>query len=370
VSWSVFSILLLFLALGLVIQLPPVQNWLIDKVTSSLSEKTKFRTEIGTISLSWWDALNLENVAIYDQKDSLMIGAEVLYADFSISSLLPPGDPLLDHIRLEKARIHLINHAGDSSLNINQWITAMGQAFGSVPTEKPTARFFINELELRQTTFAYTNLQAAPITEGWDYSRMEWNELTANASNFRLEGPNLGLDLRNLSGKERFTGLQVKQFKTLLAYSPESLELKELDLQTDKSRIQNYLRLEPKGPKGYGDFVNQVQLTATFDETVLDLSDIRRFAPTLPPIEDVLSLSGTVTGKISDLTSEEFLIRMGEKTALFGSFSIEGLPKVDSTYLRVDLKNSVVSAKDLSPYLQPAVQKELNSSISSVLMLT
>ena len=66
-----------------------------------------------------------------------------------------------------------------------------------------------------------------------------------------------------------------------------------------------------------------------------------------------------MTGKISDLTSEEFLIRMGEKTALFGSFSIEGLPKVDSTYLRVDLKNSVVSAKDLSPYLQPAIQKEL-----------
>jgi len=149
VSWSVFSILLLFLALGLVIQLPPIQNWLIDKFTSSLSEKTKFRAEIGTIRLSWWDAVNLEDVAIYDQKDSLMIGAEVLFADFSIGSLLPPGDPLLDHIRVEKARIHLINHAGDSSLNINQWITALGKAFGTVPTEKPTARFFINELELR-----------------------------------------------------------------------------------------------------------------------------------------------------------------------------------------------------------------------------
>ncbi|MCE2780006.1 MAG: AsmA-like C-terminal region-containing protein, partial [Algoriphagus sp.] len=51
---------------------------------------------------------------------------------------------------------------------------------------------------------------------------------------------------------------------------------------------------------------------------------------------------------------------MGEKTALFGSFLIEGLPQLDSTYLRLDLKNSVVSAKDLSPYLEPAAQKELN----------
>ena len=359
-SWSVFSILLLLLGFGLAIQLPPVQNWLVDKVTQSLSEKTNFRTEIGTIRLSWWDALRLENVAIYDQQDSLMIGAEELYADFSIFSLLPPGDPALDHIRIEKARVHLINHSGDSSLNINQWISALSQAFGSTSTDKATAPFFIKEIELRQTTFAYTNLQADPITEGWDYSRMEWNELTANASDFKLLGSNLDLQLVNLSGKERFTGLQVNQLKTQLHYSAEALELKDLDLQTDKSRIQNYLRLEPKGPEGYGDFVNQVQLTATFDETVLDLSDIRRFAPSLPPIEDVLSLSGTVKGTISDLSSEEFLIRMGEKTALFGSFLIEGLPQIDSTFLRLDLKNSVVSAKDLSPYLEPAVQKELN----------
>lgn len=355
-SWSVFSILLLLIGLGLGIQLPPVQNWLVDKITQSLTEKTNFRTEIGTIHLSWWDALRLENVAVYDQKDSLMIGAEELYADFSILSLLPPGDPQLDHVRLQKARIHLINHAGDSTLNINQWISALS----STSTEKPTARFFINELELRQSTFAYSNLKTVPITEGWDYSRMEWRELAANASNFQLNGPDLSLKLRNLIGKERFTGLQVKQFQTELQYSPEVLELKELDLQTDKSRIKNYLRFEPKGPKGYGDFINQVQFTATFEETVFDLSDIRLFAPTLPQIQDAISISGTLTGKISDLSSEEFQIRLGEKTTLFGSFSIEGLPKLDSTFLRLDLKNSIVSAKDLNPYLKPEVQKELN----------
>ena len=309
-SWSVFSILLLLIALGLFLQVPSVQNWLVDKVTRSLSEKTNLRTEIGTIQLSWWDAVTLEKVQIYDQQDSLMIGAEQLYADFSILSLLPPGDPQLDHIRVEKARIHLINHAGDSTLNINRWIAALGKAFGSTSTEAPTARFFINALELRQTTFAYTNLQAAPVTEGWDYNRMEWIELTANATDFRLDGSNLGIAVDNLSGKERFTGLLVNQLKTQLQYSPEALELKNLDLQTDKSRIQNYLRLEPKGPKGYGDFINQVQLTLSFEETVLDLSDIRRFAPSLPAIEDAVNLSGTLTGTISDLSTDQFLVRM------------------------------------------------------------
>lgn len=338
------------------IQLPPIQNWLVDQVARSLSEKTNFRTEIGTIKLKWWDALRLENVAVYDQKDSLMIGAELLYADFSLFSILPPGDPLLDQIRVEKARIHLINHVGDSTLNINKWISALG----STSSEKPTTRFYLKEIELRKTTFAYSNLGAPPIAEGWDYSRMEWNELTLNASDFKLDGTNLALKLVDLSGKERFTGLHVNQLKTQLLYSPEALELKDLDLQTDKSRIKNYLRLEPKGSKGYGDFINQVQLDANFDETVLSIADIRRFAPSLPPIEDVLSLSGRVIGTISDLSSEEILIRIGEKTALFGSFYLEGLPQLDNTFLRLELKNSVISSKDLSPYLEPGVQKELN----------
>ena len=359
-SWSVFSILLLLLAVGLLLQTPFVQNWLVDKVTRTLSEKTNFRTEIGTIKLSWWDAVTLEKVQVFDQNDSLMIGAEQLYADFSIISLLPPGDPQLDHIRIEKARIHLINHAGDSTLNINRWISALGKAFGSTTTETPTARFYINSLELRQSTLAYSNLQSPPVTEGWDYNRMEWIELTANADNFRLEGPNLGLELGSLSGKERFTGLQITKFETVLRFSPEALELKNLDLRTEKSQIKNYLLLEPKGPKGYGDFINQVQLTLGFKETVLDLSDIRRFAPTLPAIEDAFNLSGELKGTLSDLTTDEFLVRMGKKTALFGSFQIDGLPQLDSTFLRVDLKNSVISANDLSPYLNPEAQKELN----------
>ena len=166
--------LLLLIAVGLFLQTSLVQNWLVDKVTRILSEKTTFRTEIGTIQLSWWDAVTFEKVQIFDQQDSLMIGAEQLYVDFSILSLLPPGDPQLDLIRIEKARIHLINHPGDSTLNINRWITALGEAFGSTSTEAPTSRFFINDLELRQSTFAYSDLQAPAFSTSDDERRNGW----------------------------------------------------------------------------------------------------------------------------------------------------------------------------------------------------
>ena len=53
------------------------------------------------------------------------------------------------------------------------------------------------------------------------------------------------------------------------------------------------------------------------------------------------------------------MVRIGEKTALFGSFLVDGLPDIDNTYLNLSLKNSVIFAGDLAPYLSPEIQKEI-----------
>lgn len=359
-SWAVFSLLLLLLTLGLLLQLPAVQNWAVDRLTSTLNEKSTFRTEIGAIRLNWFDALTLEDVSIFDDKDSLMIGAEELYADFSLSVLLQPGNPQLDLVRAEKAKIHLLTHPGDSVLTINRWLTELGELFGADSTKESTAKFFISTLELRHSSIAYTDGNAAPITDGWDYSRLAFDDIAANASNFRLAGSKITIDIDELSAKERYTGLDLQRLHTKLSYSPEALELDELDLRTDKSHLKKYLKLAPSGPKGYADFIHQVTLTAVLDQSTLHLSDLRRFAPSLPEVDDALVLSGTLSGSVSELSSDEFLIRMGDKTALFGSFLIDGLPELDSTYLNLNLKNSVISARDLRPYLPANIQQELD----------
>lgn len=114
------------------------------------------------------------------------------------------------------------------------------------------------------------------------------------------------------------------------------------------------------GPKGFSDFINQVRLTARLDETKIKLSELRLFAPSLPIFEDEIYLSGEMIGTISDLKSDEFLIRLGQKTAIFGAFELDGLPDFQKTYLNLSLKNSVVSARDLAPYLSPELEKQIN----------
>ncbi|GAB3217780.1 translocation/assembly module TamB domain-containing protein [Algoriphagus aestuariicola] len=358
--WVVFSLMLFVITMALALQITAVQNWMVDRLTGYLNANSNFTTEIGRIKLTWWDALELQNVTIRDPQDSVMLGAETLYADFALLSLIPPGDPTIDAVRLERAQVNLLVHKGDSVLNINRWVDEISDLFTAKSTTATKAKFYITQVELRQTQFSLVNSNKEPIIEGFDYNRMVFEGLTGSAASFRLEGTEIGIDIQRLSGVEATSGLDIQELKTSLTYSPKFIELDKLNLKSARSQIKDYIRLDLTGPKGYSDFVNEVQLTARMDETKIDLRDLRLFAPSLPVFEDQIYLSGEVKGPVSDMKSEEFLIRIGEKTALFGSFEMDGLPDIENTYLNLSLKNSVVSARDLAPYLSPELEKQVN----------
>ncbi|MDX5339276.1 MAG: translocation/assembly module TamB [Cyclobacteriaceae bacterium] len=359
-TWLIFSTLLLFILLALSLQVTSVQNWVLDKVTGYLNENSSFTTEIGEIKLNWWDALELNGVSIRDEKDSLMIGAERAHVDFALLSLLPPGNPTLDFVRLEKAKVHLLTHQGDSSFNINRWVAELNELFGSQTSSTSETKFFISALELRQSEFFLVNFNVEPVDEGIDYSHLRFSELSGNATDFRIEGSQIGIDLKMLSGVETTSGLQIRELKTQLTYDPKFLELDNLSLRTDQSHIKEFLRLDLIGPEGYAQFLDQVKITARMEETKIHVKDLHLFASAIPQIEDEIYLSGEIIGPVSDLKSDEFLIRVGEKTALFGSFYMDGLPDFEKTYLNVSLKNSVISAQDLAPYLPDELQATLN----------
>jgi hypothetical protein len=357
----VFSSTLLLIFLSLALQVTSVQNWLIDRVTGYLNNNSEFHTEIGKIKLSWWDALELEDVSVHDHRDSLMIGAAKVHADFSLLSLLPPGDIVVDAVRLDQASVNMLTHSGDSVMNINRWVNELGELFGSKDTTASApVNFSIGSIQLRQAKFALVDFNSVPVAEGFDPGRIRFAGITANADNFGMKNGEIGINIKHLSGVEQTTGLSIQELKTELTYAPTFLELDKLTIRSEGSQIKDYLRMDLIGPQGFSEFLEQVKLTLRMDETKILLDDLRIFIPTLPEFKDEIYLSGEVIGTISDMKSEEFLIRLGQKTALFGAFEIDGLPEIDNTYLNLSLKNSVVSARDLAPYLTPDIEKQIN----------
>jgi len=344
--------------MALLLQVTTVQNWAIDRLTNYLNQDSEFHAEIGQIKLNWWDALELRDVKILDNHDSTMIAAEALLIDFKISELLPPGPPSLDQVRIEKAKIHLLTHEGDSSMNINSWITELNDRFGGASTGSPTL-FDIGSIAIRNSEFFLVNFNSEPITDGLDYNRIRLKELNANTNNFKINGDEISISVKLLNAIESGSNLAIQDLKTDLLYSSEELEFANLNLKTSKSVLKDFLRFEYASPSAFSNFLEEVVVIANLDESMLHMEELKLFAPDLPLIDDAVYLSGKVTGPISDIKSEEFLIRLGQKTAIFGSFELEGLPDIAETYINLSLKNSNILARDLSPYLPESIDKEI-----------
>ncbi len=350
--------LISFLAIALLLQTASVQNWAIDRVTSYLNKDSQFTTNIGRIDLNWWDALQLKQLEILDHRDSVMIAADEALVDFELSSLLSVGSPSLDQVRLEKATVQLITHEGDARMNINLWVDELSQLFGSGGSSGGSA-FGIGQIDLRNSQFSLLNLNTEPITDGLDYNRMHFVNLNASASDFDIINGEVSIHISHLSGTESGSGLNIKEIKTQFTYASEFMEFDQLNLVTDHSHIRDYLRFEYATPSSFTDFLNKVVIITRMDESTLDLEDLRYFAPTLPDIEDAIVLTGEFQGPVSDLRSEEFLLRVGKKTEIFGSFRLDGLPDIDDTYINLSLQNSTIVSSDLAPYVSEDIEREL-----------
>jgi len=351
---------MLLIVVALTLQITWVQNKAIDTVTGILNKNSTFHTEIGKIRITWWDALVLENVVIRDHRDSLMIGAKKINADFELLSLIPPGITTINAVRMENAQLHLLTHEGDSAMNINIWIEELANMFSTSATSSGPTQFKINSVELRKSEIFIVNVITDAITKGLDYNKLRFSDITLNAENFYLEGPVIGADVKMLTGTELTSGFEIKELKTDMTYGPEFLEFDKLSLKSDNSHIKNFLRFEYATPAAFSNFVEEVVIITNMDETKLHLGDLKLFAPSLPDIDDEIYLSGKVSGPVSDIRSEELLIRIGEKTAIFGAFRLDGLPNIDDTYINLSLKNSTIFSRDLAPYLPNNVTAQIN----------
>lgn len=111
-----FSLLLigLFLLLFLVFQIPAVQNWTANRLTSGIAKQIESKVELDYLYLSFFDKLSLRNFYIEDIYQDTLLFAEELVVDFDLNpiSLLRNGLGV-EAIRLNHAQLYQRRKTGD-----------------------------------------------------------------------------------------------------------------------------------------------------------------------------------------------------------------------------------------------------------------
>lgn len=113
----------LFLIAWIAIQQPKVQNFIVDKVTSTLSETLQTKVEIGRVDLDFFKTFVIEGIYVEDQQQDTLLYANRLTASIGLFSLT--GQEIhLSEVALEDSRIKIDRNAQDSTFNFQFLVDA------------------------------------------------------------------------------------------------------------------------------------------------------------------------------------------------------------------------------------------------------
>jgi hypothetical protein len=86
------------------------------------------------------------------------------------------------------------------------------------------------------------------------------------------------------------------------------------------------------------DFLHKVKMQADLDDSQINSDDIAYFAPELQSWKKNISVTGKISGSVSDISGRGLIINAGNSTYLNGDLVLSGLPDINQTF--IDFKSN------------------------------
>lgn len=148
---TLFVIVVVLVTLYFVLQVPVVQNWLVQKTTTFLSAELGSKVSLSRVDIEFFDNVILENLYIEDLEGDTLVYAQKFTASLKGNFFSALWNRLeFNEISLAHARVHILKKADQRQSNLNAWASRLGKIFGSNDTkdDKDPAPFLIKVLNL------------------------------------------------------------------------------------------------------------------------------------------------------------------------------------------------------------------------------
>jgi len=236
---------------------------------------------------------------------------------------------------------------------------------GTVPSGGPASIvpswvLSLKKLELSGNTFSFDATDKKPKEQGVDYSHLFVSNITAGAKNIFVGGKLIKVDLDQLMLEER-CGLVLKKFKTQFTYDSTHLELADLDLETGRSHLSNFLSVSFPSQQAFQDSLSSLLFKADLKNTVIGLNDILLFKPDILDssifnnnVLTQIRLNALVDGTLAKLQVHRFELSTQQHTRVVFQGELKNMLKPSSFYADIGLKEFSTALNDLNALLKPA----------------
>jgi len=180
VAWILGILVGIFLILWLLLQIPAVQNMVVNTVTQNLSKTLNTRVSIDYVTLKFFKTVALEGIYVEDQQQDTLLYAKEVRVNIGLLDLLR-SEIHLNQIGLQGAKINLHRPEQDTTFNYQFLIDAFASDTPDTTTSPSAWTFGIDDIVIQQTDFRMQDVYAG-------------TDLVVNIGDFETEIDDLQLD--------------------------------------------------------------------------------------------------------------------------------------------------------------------------------
>ncbi|MBX3102665.1 MAG: translocation/assembly module TamB domain-containing protein [Bacteroidetes bacterium] len=370
--------LVLFVAVFILLQSDAVQNWLLPKITSSLSEALGTEVKLERISVRPFSWLSAEGFEMKDDRGERLFAARSISVNmFDVPSLAwLSGKEKLKQIQLGAVQIDQpfarLCTRSDSTSNL---------AFLSSEdtTDRKAHHIALSIDQLAINGGEFIRIDSTRGAEGLrlrpghlNYSNLHFRKIDLKAGIRFTRHEDLLLDVLHLSTEDRRTGVVLDTLRSNIIvaltheWAPKRLrdelpeapyvQLKETRICIGRSRLFFDLLMERQTLETLFASGQNRRYNIFFHPSELDFSTINHFIPQSEvPLKGVLKISGPVRGDYRSIRGKGLNLAYGSGTQLSGSLSVRNFTDPDALFLEANLDHAQLVSSDLQTLL-PGIQ--------------
>ena len=331
-----------------------VQTFVARSIAFQLSEKLNSEIKIGSIYVSLTLDIVLKDVLINDLKGNKILEAEKL--EFDIEKINMKNNVLkFASIKLKSPDINLIKYKGDSAFSFKFLTEYFKSGVNKDTTEiekKENWNFDLNNFRISNGHFVFQNNNKRRKDRGLDYANMDISEINLNIQNIRIKNDTFNFIIEKLNAKDK-CGLNLKDFSGRFRLCSRSLYARNLKINTNKSELSLDLIFAYSKFSDFDNFEEKISIQTIIQPSQLNICDIGFFAPSLSVMDNPLSISGNISGRVNNLKAKNFTFNYGESSKFDGNININGLPNIEESFVHFSINEFKTNIKDVESLKLP-----------------
>lgn len=302
----IWTLIVLYLLLIVLMHLPSVQTFLGKEVAEALADKFGTKVEVGKVNLGFFNRIIIDDVMMYDQQGDSLIYASRLSAKIDYIAATQ-GKISVSSAQIFGLRANLYRQTAKSPANFQFVLDSLAS---KDTTQHKPLDLHIGSLIIRRGAIAYNQRDVAPRSGVFSPQHIRVSELSSHILLNHVTDNSIDLLLKKLSFKDE-SGFKLQSLHFKLQADRQKATLKEFRLLMPRSELvlddlKATYRFEGKR------FIPEsLRFEGGIQQSKLTFADVASLVPALRHFDDAVFVSSRFSGTAKSISVPSLNLRTG-----------------------------------------------------------